>query len=211
MTIKEIKDFLQEAKDTDEVKAFMAEMVKKEPAEVTPELFKKFLESDDGKVLIQPYGDQRATEAVKTRDKFWEKERLESELKKRLAEELLKLNPTKDPLQLKVEEMEKTLAEEKSERAKDQLRRQIVEKAAFMKVDPFFLEDYLPATVEQGELYLKRIAERDEKLKTTIVNDLIASKKFVPSGGKEKASKIDYSKLTMEEAIKLEEDGKLDS
>lgn len=208
MTIKEIKEFLEESKDAEDVKAFIAEMSK--TVEVTPELFKKFMESDDGKILVQPYGDQRATEAVKTRDKFWERERLDPEVKRRLAEELLKMNPTKNPLELEVEAMKKTLAEEKSERAKDQLRRQIVEKAAEMKVDPFFLEDYLPASVEVGELYLKRIAERDKKIIEKATNDLIAAGKFVPNSGKQKESKVDFSKLTQAEAIKLEMEGKLD-
>jgi hypothetical protein len=209
ITIADIKKFLEESKDSDETKAFIAEIAK--PAEVTPDLLKKFAESDDGKIVLEPMIDKRVTEAVKTRDKFWEKERLEPEVKKRVAAEVVKLNPAKDPMEIKFEELQRTLAEEKAERAKDQLKRQIVEKAQALGVDAFFLEDYLPATPEQGELYLKRIADRDKKIAEKAANDLMASGKFVPNGAKPQESKIDYSKLTLEEAIKLENEGKLDN
>ena len=95
ITIADVKKFLEESKDSDETKEFLAELTK--PAEVTPEMLKKFAESDDGKVILEPMVDKRVTDAVKTRDKFWEKERLEPEVKKRVAAEVLKLNPQEEP------------------------------------------------------------------------------------------------------------------
>lgn len=208
ITIADIKKFLEETKDTEETKAFVTEFAK--PAEVTPDLLKKFAESDDGKVILEPMVDKRVTEAVKTRDKFWEKERLEPEVKKRVAAEVLKLNPQEEPWQREIRELKEANEIEKRERAKDNMKRQIVEKAQAMNVDAFFLEDFLPPTIEQGELYLKRIAERDKKIAEKAVNDLMASGKFVPSGAKPQESKIDKSKLSFEEAVALEMDNKLD-
>lgn len=208
ITIADVRKFLEEAKDTDEVKTFISELSK--PGEVTVDMFKKFAESDDGKIVIEPMIDKRVTDAVKTRDKFWEKERLEPEVKKRVAAEVLKLNPQEEPWQKEIRELKEANENEKRERAKDNMKRQIVEKAQTMNVDAFFLEDFLPETIEQGELYLKRISDRDKKIAEKAVNDLIAQGRFVPNGAKTTESKIDYSKLTMDEAIKLEMEGKLD-
>lgn len=208
ITIADVKKFLEESKDSDETKAFLAELVK--PAEVTPDMFKAYAESDDGKVILEPMVDKRVTEAVKTRDKFWEKERLEPEVKKRVAAEVLKLNPKEEPWQREIRELKEENEKEKAERAKDQLKRQIVEKAQAIGVDAFFLEDFLPPTLEQGELYLKRIVDRDKKIAEKAANDLMASGKFVPSGAKPQEKKIDLSKLSFEDAVKLELEGKLD-
>ena len=210
ITLADVKKFLEDQKDGDDVKAFLAELVPS-TTEITGDQVLKFLGTDDGKIIVQPLVDSRVTEAVKTRDKFWEKERLEPEVKKRVAAEILKLNPKEEPWQAEIRMLKEENEKEKRERAKDQLRRQIVEKASALKVEPFFIESFLPETIEEGELFLKRIADYNKKVSETAVNDMIAAGKFVPSTGKiDNPNRIDRSKLTMEEAVRLEMAGELD-
>lgn len=206
--LDEVKAFLNEHKDDVEVQAFMQEL---NPAhQLTAEEVGEFLKTDDGKTLVQPLIDRATTKAVQTRDKAHEVV-LENEVKKRVASELLKLNPEKSPLEIKVAELEANAVKLEAERAKDNLKRQIVEKAAAIGINPFFIEDYMPESIEQGELFLQKIKKFNDDIIQKTTNDLIASTGFKPKTGFEKDSKkVDLSKVDLNEMIKLEMEGKLD-
>jgi len=207
MTLEDVKAFLEQ--DTDEIRAYKETLI---PTNVIfADKLAEYLGTDDGKKIIQPMMDRRAQEAVATRDKVWEKDKLEPEVRKRLAVEMLKIHPEESPLEKKIRELEEANLNEKAERAKDNLKRHIVEKAAEMKVEPFFLKDYLPGSEEEGELFLKNIQEHEKKVREEVINELIAAKKFIPNSGNQKERKIDQHSLTMAEAIKLEQEGKLDN
>jgi hypothetical protein len=201
--------WLNEKKDEELVKKFLTDIGVGKA--ITAEQVSAFLETSEGKVLIQPYGDQRVTEAVKTRDKEWEK-KFEPEVKKRLAAEVLKLNPEESPVEKRMRELEAEIEKGKAEAAASNLKRQIVEEAAKLQIEPFFLEEFMPASLEQGKLFLQKIKDHEKKLTEKTANELMASKSIKPGAGKEdNKNKVDITKLSLEDAIKLEEDGKLDS
>lgn len=207
MTIEEIKAFLEQNKDDVEVKAFLAEI--NPPHAVGAEEVGEFLKTDDGRLLVQPMIDSAITKAVKTRDKAHEVT-MESELKKRIAAEMLKMNPQEEPWQKELREVKETLEKEKSERAKDQLKRQLLEEAVKLQVDPFYFEDYLPESLEQGRLFLQKIQAHEKTLKEQVSNETLATS-FKPGSGTEKSGgKVDLTKLSQAELIKLEMEGKLD-
>ena len=208
MTIEEIKAFLDEHKDDVEVQAFMAEINPKH--ELTADEVGEFLKTDDGKTLVQPMVDQAVTKAVKTRDKAHEVV-LENEVKKRVAAEVLKMNPAEEPWQKENRELREQFEEEKKERAKENLKRQIIEEAAKLKIDPFFIEDYVPESIEVGKLYLQKIKTYNDEVVKNTTNELLAGG-FKPRGGDDNKNKkkIDLTTLTQDEAIRLEMDGKLD-
>lgn len=208
MNIEEIRAYLAEHKDDEDVVTFMGEFATTK--ETTPDDVLEFLKKDEGRKLVEPFIDQAVTKAVKTRDKAHEVA-LESEVKRRVAAEVLKINPQEEPWQKEIRELKEMNEQEKRERAKDQLKRQLVEKAAALNVNPFFIEDYLPESIEVGELYLKKIKEFAEGVEKKAVNDLMASNSLKPKSGSNKETvKKDLSKLTQEEAIRLEMEGKLD-
>jgi hypothetical protein len=208
MTIEEIKAYLAEHADDVEVIAFLTEL--NPPQEITADKVGEFLKTDDGKLLVQPLIDKATTKAVQTRDKAHEVV-LENEVKKRVASELLKLNPEKSPLEIKVQELEENAKRLEEERAKDQLKRQIVEKAAAMGIKPFFIEDYTPPSLEVGELFLQKIkAFNDEVIKNNTNELLSKGYKPNPADDHNRQGKIDISKLSPDELIKMELDGKLD-
>lgn len=207
MTIEEIKEFLIDNKDDEKVKSFLSSMVHKEP--VTPDEVNEFLKTEDGKSLIQPYVDQRVTEAVKKRDKV-HVEALEVEVKKRVATEVLKMNPAEEPWQKEIRELKEMNESEKRERAKDNLKRQIVEEAAKMGVNPFFVDDYTPDSFEVGKLFLQKIKAHEDELVKVKANELMAGG-FKPGSGSDKGNgKMNLSTLTRDEMIRLELEGRLD-
>lgn len=205
----EFGKWLSENKEDETVKKFIDGYAIEKPIDAAQVL--AYMETDAGKAIVQPIVDKRVTTAVQTRDKFWETEKLEPELKKRLAVEVLKMNPKEEPWQKEIRELKEENEKEKSARAQDNLKRLIVEKAAALGVEPFFIDEYTPPSIEQGELFLQKIREHNTKLTEKITNDLIAKNAYVPGAGKEKEGKIDFSKLTMAEAVKMEMEGKLDS
>jgi hypothetical protein len=209
MTIEEIKAFLNANKEDVEVKAFLAEL---SPEHVlTTDEVETFLGTDDGKTLVQPKIDQAVTKAVKTRDKA-NADIMEGEVKKRVAAKILEMNPEKSPLELKVAELEEANKIEKAERAKDNLKRQLVEEAAKRQINPFFIEDYMPGSFEDGVLFLKKIEAYNKEITTATTNKLLGEG-YKPGSGNEKSNqgqKIDMKKLTLQEAIQKEMDGSLD-
>lgn len=211
MTLEEIRAFLEEHKDDEEVKTFLAGL---SPAKaITAEDVLAFIATEEGKLVIQPTLDQAVTKAVKTRDKAHEAT-MESEVKRRVAAEMLKVNPQKEPWQIEIEELKKANEEEKKARQTDQLKRQMVEKASTMGVDAFFIEDYLPESIEVGELFLKKIKERDAKMIERAINERIASGAFKPGGGPSEKPKgtmtfSEYKKLPQDQRIAMVESGEI--
>lgn len=209
MTVEEIKAFLATNKDDAEVKAFMAEI---NPEHVlTADEVTAFMDTDDGRALVQPRIDQAVTKAVKTRDKA-HADIMEKELKSRLAAELLKANPEKSPLELKVIELEEANRIERAERQKDNLKRQLVEEAAKMGINPFFIDDYMPESFEVGKLYLQKIANYTKEVNQKTTNELLASG-YKPGAGNEKSgsnNKVDFKQLSQADVIKMELEGTLD-
>ncbi|MEN6623934.1 MAG: hypothetical protein ABFD50_20610 [Smithella sp.] len=208
VTIDDVRKFLAENKDDENVKILVKTLIGEKT--ITPDEVSDFLKTEEGEKLIQPYGDARVTQALKTAEKKWMEDKLEPEVKRRLAAELVKLTPKDDPVSRQLKEMSDKLEESERNRLKDQLKRQVVERAANLKVDPFFIEDFLPPSIEEGDLYLQKIAAHDKIIKEQAINELIASNNFVPNGGKKKTEKIDISKLSKKELTQLEIEGKLD-
>jgi len=120
------------------------------------------------------------------------------------------MNPAEEPWQKENRELREKFEMSEAERAKDSLKRQLVEKAALLKVNPFFIEDYLPPSLEVGELFLQKIKAHDEEMKKATVNELVASGYKPKSGDSKDTRKLDLTTLTQEEAIRLEMEGKLD-
>lgn len=96
MTLEEIKKFLEENKEQEDVRNYLQGL-----SQVTVDGVTTFLETDEGKKLLQPKMDSNFTKGLET----WKKNNLE----KIITDEIAKRNPNnKSPEQL---EVEKALAE----------------------------------------------------------------------------------------------------
>ncbi len=206
LTMVEVREWLTENKENDEVKGFLREISPTQEIELNAETVKPWLDTVEGKALIQPTIDQRINSAVKS----FREGNYEQDLKARVASELVKLNPTETPEQKQIRELREAFEGEKSARQKDKLKREIVEEASRMTVDAFFIDDYLPGSVDEGKLYLQKIKARDEARDTKIRNEILATEGFKPGSGKGTAPRADISKMTKAQILEAEIAGTLD-
>jgi tRNA A37 threonylcarbamoyladenosine dehydratase len=207
LTLNDVREWLAKNKDAADVKAFLGEIAPTH--QLSADEVKEFLDTQDGKSLLQPMMDSRVTEAIGT----YKKGHFDAEVKKqvaaRVSEEMAKLNPQETPEQAQIRELKKAFEDERAARERDNLKRQIVETGAQMGVEPFFLEDYLPASFEQGKLYLQKIAEFVKQRESKAKNELLATGFKPGSGADTNKNRVDLSKLTLEQAMQLEMEGKL--
>jgi hypothetical protein len=212
MTVEEFltanKEFLVANKDDEKLKTFITEIA---PAPVlTDELVAPYLETPEGLKLIQPYGDRRANEAVKTHDeKTAAKNKIE--LDKRIAQEILKLHPEDTPEQKRLKEIELKLAENEKVMAQKELSSLISAKAHEMNVDPMFVASMNFQSVDESVVWMKRVLDRDEQIKKKVANELTAAGAKPGSGnpkdGKGPMTAKEYAALPFAERIKLQESG----
>ena len=215
LNLETVAKWLKENKEQEEVKHFLSDLTAGagEPGEISAERINEFLSTEDGQKLIQPLIDKRVTEAVKKRDKYHE-DKFEADLKQRLAAEVLKLNPQEEPWQKEIRELREENEREKRERAKDNLKRQMVEEAAKLGIDPFFVDDYVPGSLEQGQLYLQKLQKWSKSIEDKTANSLLSGG-YKPGTGNAPANNggksiKDLSKLSFSDLVALEESGELD-
>jgi len=210
LTIEVVREWLATNKATEPVKAFLKELGATEP-KLTAETVGPWLETEDGKRLIAPLMDKRVTEAVKTHDAKI-KDASEAEVKRRVAEELLRTNPQESPEQKQIRELREEMVKEKQLRERDSLRRAIVEEAARESVPSWWVDNFSGGTIEEAKVHIARVKREREEIATKAKNELLAGGFKPGSGnGQPPKSKVDVSKLTPQEALKLEIEGKLDA
>lgn|GEM_PF-427979 len=108
LTLDVVKQFLTDNKDNEHVKAFVGEL-----STPTAEGVKGFLETDEGKKLIQPRLDQHFTKGIET----WKANNLES----LIGEEVKKRNPDKTPEQAQIEKLQKQIEDAEKARHREAL------------------------------------------------------------------------------------------
>jgi hypothetical protein len=96
MNLEDIKKFFEEQKDSEDVKNYL-----KGFSQVTPDGVTTFLESEEGKKILQPRLDSYFTKGLET----WKS----NNLKKLVDEEVKKQNPPFNPLEQKLQELERQL------------------------------------------------------------------------------------------------------
>lgn len=96
MDFEAVKKYLEEQKESEEVKNYLQGL-----SQLTPDGVSSFLESEEGKKLVQPKLDSYFTKGLET----WKS----NNLKKLVDEELKKVNPPTNPLEIKLQELENQL------------------------------------------------------------------------------------------------------
>jgi hypothetical protein len=205
MTIAEIKAFLKENAEKEEVKAFLAEQEKP----ITAESAGKWLETEEGKKLIQPLMDKRVTEALKT----YREGHYGEEVKKAVADEIQRINPKETPEQKQIRELVDKDRKRDAELAKERLDRQALEVLTSEGLPSWYV-DILPGnTIEEKKTAIAKIKAEQSERETKIRNEILG-KGFKPgsgNGGVGSATKPEASKLTLEQAIELETRGELNA
>lgn len=96
MNLEEVKKFLDEQKDSEDVKNYLQGLSK-----VTVDGVTTFLDSEDGKKLLQPRLDSYFTKGLDT----WKN----NNLKKLVDEEVKKQNPPSNPLEKELQDLKREL------------------------------------------------------------------------------------------------------
>ncbi|WP_255233658.1 DUF4355 domain-containing protein [Bacillus altitudinis] len=139
MNIEEIKQFLEQNKENEEVKAFVGEL-----SAVSADKVKGFLETEEGKKVLQPRLDQHFTKGLET----WK----DNNLKKIVEEEISKRNPSKTPEQLEIEKLRKDMESERNARNREKLVNtalKVADKKTLPKdVIDFFIGENEESTIE---------------------------------------------------------------
>lgn len=102
MKLEEVKQFLEENKDQEDVKEYVKGLSK-----VTPDGVKAFLDSEEGKKLLQPKLDNNFTKGLET----WKK----NNLQKLIDEKAKEMNPSETEEQKRIRELENKFAAKEKE------------------------------------------------------------------------------------------------
>lgn len=205
ITFDQVKAFLEANSDDETIKTYLKGLVPEEP--ITPDKVKAYLDTPDGKALIQPMMDKRVTEALDT----YKRKTFDNEVNARVAAELLKRNPEETPEQKRVRELEENMRRMKEEQEMERLKSQIKDLAFKEGVSLDFIDNIPFTSVEQANLYIRNFKTEIENAKTAKVNELLASG-YKPGAGNEikSTNKVDLSKLSEKEMIEMEMAGELD-
>lgn len=139
-----VKKFLTDNKDNAEVQAYLGEL-----SAVSADKVKRFLDTEDGKRLLQPRLDSYFTKGLET----WKANNLEA----MVAEEVAKRNPAQTEEQKRIAALEKALEDQKKEAQREKLMnlamKQATEKKLPVDIVSFFLgEDEEKTTANLAKL-----------------------------------------------------------
>jgi Domain of unknown function (DUF4355) len=170
MNLEDIKKYFNDNKDDKEVQGYLGEL-----SAVSADKVKGFLQTDEGKQLIQPDLDRYHNKSLNT----WKENNLDA-----LVEaEVQKRNPDKTPEQLKIEELEKKIADAEKASTREKLVNKAL-KVAKEKNLPDSVIDYFIG--ENEESTLKNLSVLEESftgaLKTAVDERFKAGGRDVPGG-----------------------------
>lgn len=194
MNLEDIKKYFDENKDNEEVKAYLGEL-----SAVSPDKVKGFLNTDEGKRLIQPDLDRYHNKSLES----WKSNNLESIIE----EEVKKRNPEKTPEQLKIEELEKKI--EKAE--KDRIRGELVNKAFKVADEKSLPKDVIDFFIGENEDATLENLEKFEQSYTTALQKAVderfkAGGREVPGGDKtDNSVGANFAKSANQPAAQTEE------
>ncbi|MDA7028461.1 DUF4355 domain-containing protein [Bacillus sp. CLL-7-23] len=191
MTLEEIKKFFAENKDQDDVKAYLGEI-----SAVSADKVKGFLETDEGKQLIQPKLDQYFSKSLET----WKANNLDSLVDAKVKE----LYPEETEEQKRIRKLEQELENQRKESQREKLMNKAVsyasEKGLPTDLVAYFLGDDEDTT-------MNNLGKLEEKYNAAVQKAI--DEKFKENGrGVEKggnsgqSENLDISKLAADASIR---------
>lgn len=164
ITLDVIKKFFTDNKDNPDVKAYLGEL-----SAPTVEGVKGFLDTEEGKKLLQPRLDAHFTKSLET----WKTNNLE----KLIDEEVRKRNPGKTPEQIELEKLRKEIEDERKARNREALVNKAL-KIADEKALPKGVIDFFVGEDEDGTI--SNLSKLEEEFNAAVTKAVEA--KFKASG-----------------------------
>lgn len=194
MNLEDVKKFIEENKDQEEVKNYISGFT-----QVTPDGVNSFLETEEGKKLLQPKMDSYFAKGLET----WKS----NNLSKLLDEEFKKKFPEKNEKDLEIESIKSELEAIKAEKLRESLKNTGLKYATENKLPVDLVDYFIHLDHEKGEeLTLQNL----NKLKETwtsnlqnLVDEKLKGNGFEPNtnGEKPKTFTLDQVKAMSEEEM----------
>ncbi|MEE4535267.1 DUF4355 domain-containing protein [Bacillus velezensis] len=190
-TLDEVKKFLEENKENEEVKAFVGEL-----SAVSADKVEGFLETDEGKRLIQPRLDSHFTKGLET----WKANNLDALVDAKVKE----LYPEETEEQKRIRKLEKELEDQKTAAQREKLLNKAVSYASEKQLPADVVEFFIG---EDEESTMKNLGAFEEKynaaLQKAIESKFQENGRDVQSGSNEPTNQdLDISSLAAEASIR---------
>ncbi|WP_353856445.1 DUF4355 domain-containing protein [Bacillus sp. Bos-x628] len=191
MNIEEIRQFFEQNKENEEVQTFLGEL-----SAVSADKVKGFLETEEGKKLLQPRLDQHFTKGLET----WKANNLEKIIK----DEVSKRNPAKTPEQIEVEKLRKEIEAERAARNRETLVNKALKFADEKKLPKGLIDFFIG---ENEEATIENLSKLEESFNSALQNAVEA--KFKESGrsiergnGSAHSTGVDITQLANQASIR---------
>lgn len=190
-TLDEVKKFLEENKENEEVKAFVGEL-----SAVSADKVEGFLETDEGKRLIQPRLDSHFTKGLET----WKANNLDALVDAKVKE----LYPEETEEQKRIRKLEKELEDQKTAAHREKLLNKAVSYASEKQLPADVVEFFIG---DDEESTMKNLGAFEEKynaaLQKAIESKFQENGRDVQSGSNEPTNQsLDISSLAAEASIR---------
>ncbi|MEC1600712.1 DUF4355 domain-containing protein [Bacillus halotolerans] len=190
-TLEEVKKFLEENKENEEVKAFVGEL-----SAVSADKVEGFLETEEGKRLIQPRLDSHFTKGLDT----WKTNNLDALVDAKVKE----LYPEETEEQKRIRKLEKELEDQRTAAQREKLLNKAVSYASEKQLPADVVEFFIG---EDEESTMKNLGAFEEKynaaLQKAIETKFQENGRDVQSGSNETTNQsLDISSLAAEASIR---------
>lgn len=190
MKLEDVKKFLDENKEDKEVKAYLGEL-----SAVSAEKVEGFLDTPEGRKLLQPRLDAHFTKGLNT----WK----ENNLEKLIEDEVKKRNPDKTPEQKELEQLRKEIEDERKARNREALKNKALSVADEKKLPKGVLDFFI---AEDEESTLSNLEKLEEEYNQAVQSAVDAKFKEngteFNQGGTNKPSTINIADLAKEANIR---------
>jgi hypothetical protein len=196
MDLQAVRKFLEEQKDNEDVKGYLQELSK-----VTVDGATTFLESEEGKKLLQPKLDSYFTKGLDT----WKG----NNLKKLIDEEVAKRNPSETPEQKRIRELEEKYEKAEKDRTREILKNKALSSFSEKKLPTFFIDYLIGNDEESTTANLTKFEEVWNNQKVEFLKNNAQSfgnQGNNPPNNNGQVTKEDFAKMTYSERVKLAND-----
>ncbi|MEC1726927.1 DUF4355 domain-containing protein [Schinkia azotoformans] len=189
MNLEEIKAFFESNKDNEDVKNYLQGLSK-----VTSDGVTTFLETDEGKKLLQPKLDSYFTKGLDT----WKN----NNLQKLIDEEVSKKLPSETPEQKQLKELQQKLVQMEQEKTRETLKNKALSIASEKKLPTSLIDFLIGQDEETTTSNLTKLEEVwNSQLQTMVDEKLKASGTTPKDGDKPKTFTLDQVKAMSESEI----------
>ncbi|MEY8417052.1 DUF4355 domain-containing protein [Tissierella praeacuta] len=196
MDFNEVKQFIEENKDNEEVKNYIGGFI-------TSDRVESFLNNDDGKKLLQPKLDSYFTKGLET----WKGNNLE----KLLDEEIKKRFPEKDVKDIELEKLRVELEKIKADATRKELMNRALIIADEKKLPKDLIEFFIGNDEETTIKNLEALEGVFSKHTETLVQERLKVNAYEPPSGGDKDNSItkeDFIKMSYQERVQLANENK---